>query len=62
MTTMMRIIDPQAARTAILTRYPKNTDTPEQHIRLIAHHLQLKAQGLAHDDRTVAIYEEHAAS
>ena len=56
----MRIIDPEAAKDAVFTRYPKHNYTSEQAIQHIAHHLQLKAQGLAHDDRTVAIYEEHA--
>ena len=58
----MRIIDPEVAVDVVHSRYPKQNYTDEQAIQHIAHHLMLKAQGLAHDDRTVAIYEEHAKS
>lgn len=54
----MRIIDPQAARYAVQHCYP-NAPADES-IKWIASQLALKARGLQHADRAVAIYEEHA--
>ena len=58
--TVSRLIDPQAARYAVITSYPNADHDPEYCKAWIAAQLLLKQQGRLHDDRTVAIYEEHA--